>query len=140
MTYSANQRVSQPIPAEPGVLSVYCTNSDAATDMLVYVPWKNCRLAYAYTVVGGTAIDATGDMVLTLELNAAGGTDMMSITVASSSAVGTIDEATIVTPAACRGLDVDNSSRDAINIEIDGSAAAAGAVMLYMYFEHDYGV
>ena len=134
MTYTANLSNSMPIPCEPGVLSVYVPNTAAETNILVYVPWKQCRLAYAYTVCV-TAIDATGAMEIDLELNAAAGTEMMTISVAASSAVGDIDEATVSTATACVDLDRDDSARDAINIEVDGSAAAAGAVMLFMYFE-----
>ena len=137
MTYSAKLGNTMPIPVEPAVLSVYVANSAAETNMPVYIPWKNCRLVYAYTVVVGAAIDATGAMEIDLELNAAGGTEMMSIQVAASSAVGTIDEASVSNASACKNLSRDDASRDAINVEVDGSASAAGAVMLYMYFESE---
>jgi hypothetical protein len=110
-------------------------NSTASTNVPVYVPWKRCKLVYAYTVVT-EAIDATGAMEIDLELNAAGGTEFASISVAGSSAVGDIDEATI---ASYPHFDRDDASYDAVNVEIDGSAAAAGSVMLYMYFESDRG-
>lgn len=137
MAYAATRRPTMPIPCEPGVLSVHLTNTAAETNVLVYVPWKNCKLAYAYTVVL-VAIDATAAMEIDLELNAAAGTEMMSISVAKSSAVGDIDEATVSSAAACTGLDRDSSARDAINIEVDGSSGAAGSVMLFMYFEPAY--
>jgi hypothetical protein len=50
--------------------------------------------------------------------------------------VGDIDEATI---ASYPHFDRDDASYDAVNVEIDGSAAAAGSVMLFMYFESDRG-
>ncbi len=134
MTYTANKKPSMPIPVEPGVLSLAISNSSAATDIPVYIPWKNCELVYAYTVVT-TAIDATGGMEVDLELDTAGGTEMMSISIAGSASVGDIDEATISSAAACKNLDRDDADRDAVNVEIDGSADAAGAAMLYMYFE-----
>ena len=46
----------------------------------------------------------------------------------------------MTTEAASRKLDRDDSARDAINIEVDGSSTGTGAVMLYMYFESDYEV
>ena len=134
MVYTATRSEAMPLPVEPSVLSVYVPNSAAETNIVVYVPWKRCKLSYAYTTVV-TAIDATGDMEIDLELNAAGGTEMMTITVAASSAVGTLDEGTVSSQAACEDLSSDNASRDAVVVEVDGSAAAAGAVMLYLYFE-----
>jgi hypothetical protein len=73
-----------PVFGLPGVISQVLNNSASATDVLVDIPWKTCRLAAAYTVVT-TAIDAdTGGMQVTLELNAAGGGDMMAIDIAAS--------------------------------------------------------
>lgn len=133
MTYTATKKPSFPVPVEPAVLSVYVPNSSASTNIPVYIPWKNCELVYAYTVAVGV-VDGTGDMEIDLELNAAGGTEMMTITVAASAAIGDIDEATVSSADACKNLDRNNSDRDAVNIEVDGSADATGAVMLYMYF------
>ncbi len=134
MVYTPTRTEAMPLPVEPSVLSVYVPNSAAETNIVVYVPWKSCKLSYAYTTVVA-AIDATDAMEIDLELNAAGGTEMMTITVAASSAVGTLDEATVSSQAACEDLSSDNASRDAVVVEVDGSAAADGAVMLYLYFE-----
>lgn len=131
-------RNSMPIPAEPAVLCVPLNNDTADANVLVYVPWKNCRLSYCYTVVT-TAIDNNSDLVLTLELNAEAGSTMAVITIAQNSGVGTIDTPTL-TAANCRKLDRDDSTRDAINIDVNGDASPAGQVMLYMYFESDYEV
>ena len=134
MAYTRKMDRRCPLPVEPGVVSVHLVNSVAETNVPVMVPWKNVQLAYAYTVVT-EAIDATGAMEIDLELDAAGGTEMMSITVAGSSAVGDIDEATVSSASACKGLSYDETSKDYVVCEIDGSAAAAGSVMLYMFFE-----
>jgi len=130
-------RNSMPIPAEPAVLCVPLNNNNNH-NVLVYVPWKNCRLSYCYTVVT-TAIDGNSDMVLTLELNAAAGSTMAVITITKSAGVGTIDTPTL-TAANCRKLDRDDTARDAINIDVNGDASPSGQVMLYMYFESDYEV
>jgi hypothetical protein len=76
-------------------------------------------------------------MEIDLELNAASGTEMMSITVAASAAVGDIDEATVSTPSACANLSRENADRDVVNIEVDGSTTGTGGVMLHMFFESD---
>lgn len=136
MTYTRKMSLTTPLPNDPGVLSVYVPNSASATDIPVYVPWNRCQLTYAYTVVN-SAIDTAGAMEIDLELNAASGTEMMSITVAANSSVGTIDEATVSSASACKGLNYSDTSYDAVNIETDGSASASGGVMLYMYFESD---
>ena len=134
MTYSRIMQNKCPLPVDPGVLCVHVPNSASETNMPVYVPWKNCQLSYAYSVVA-EAIDTAGAMEIDLELNAAGGTEMMTISVAASSAVGDIDEATVSSASACKGLTYDDASYDAVNIEIDGSAGASGSVNLFLYFE-----
>jgi len=119
---------------EPAVISCYVPNSASETNILVPVPWTNCRLAHAETNVV-TALDTVAAMEIDLELNAAGGTEMMSITVAASSSVGDIDTATVTNEAACKNLSYDNANRDYIAVEVDGSTTGTGAVMLFMYFE-----
>lgn len=138
MAYTPRMNRKSPLPVEPAVLSVYVPNSTAETNILVPVPWHQVQLSHAETNVV-TAIDATGAMEIDLELNASGGTEMMTITVAASSAVGTIDTATVTSRSACEGLSYDDTSKDYICIEVDGSASAAGAVMLYLYFENYRG-
>ena len=134
MTYTASKYDSIPIPVQPSVLSVYVPNTIAETNIPVYIPWRNCRLAYAYSV-NVVAIDNTGASKIDIELNAAAGGDMMTIALAQNGPVGTVTEATVVTAANCENLSRENTARDAVNIEIDGSSSAAGGVMLYMYFE-----
>jgi hypothetical protein len=135
MTYTPLMNNKMPLPVEPAVLSCHLVNSASATDVPIYVPWKRCKPVYAYTVVT-EAIDTSGAMEIDLELNAAGGTEFASITVAKSSAVGDIDEATMASYPSC---DREDTSIDAVNAEIDGGAAASGSVMLYVYFESDRG-
>jgi len=136
MTYTATKPDSIPIPIQPSQLSCYVLNSASETNLAVFIPWRNCRLAHAYTVVVGV-VDGDGDMEIDLELNAASGTEMMSITVAASAAVGDIDEATVSSSSACANLNRENTARDAVNIEVDGSTTGTGGVMLHMFFESD---
>ena len=72
---------------------------------------------------------------LDIELNAAAGTEMMTLQVSAGTSVGVQDYATVTSAAACNKLDRDDSARDKVNIEVDGSASAVGAVMLTMMFE-----
>lgn len=134
MSYTATSLNSQIHPCEPSFLSCYLPNSAAETNTVVNIPWKHCRLVAAYVVVI-TIIDNTADCEIDLELDAASGTEMMSITVTKNSAVGTQFDATISSDAACRNLGRQDDGRDAVCIELDGSSTGTGAVMLYMYFE-----
>lgn len=124
-----------PIPAEPAVLAVALTApSNATADVLVYVPWKECNLVYAYTVTT-VAEGNVAAVEIDIELNAASGTEIMTITVAQNAAIGDIDEATFTTETAGRALDRGNTARDAVNIEIAGGTSNTWQGMLYMYFE-----
>lgn len=134
MAYTRKTTEKCPLPVEPNVLCVYVPNTSAESNILIDIPWKRCELVHAYTVCV-TAVDATGAMEIDLELNAAGGTEMMTAQVAASSSVGDQDDFSVTTAAACKNLSRDESARDKINIEVDGSTEAAGAVMLFMYFE-----
>jgi hypothetical protein len=142
MAYDSNtsgtveQRDMCPVYGLPGTISQLLNNSAAATDVLVDIPWRNCRLAAAYTVVT-TAIDSTGAMAITLELNAADGGDIMAISIDATAAVGTQDYATFSTGGRARanGLNRDDTASDKINIEVDGSATGTGQCMLHMFFE-----
>lgn len=139
MTYTASKLGSMPIPVEPSVLGPFrVANAATATDMTVYVPWKNCRLVYAVAYVT-TAIDTVGAMEIDLELNAASGDEMMSLSVTAGSAFASIIEGTVSTAAACKNLDRDDATRYAVNIEVDGSTTGSGAVDLLMYFESETG-
>jgi hypothetical protein len=134
MTYTAKRTETMPIPVEPAVISINLTNSASETNVPVYVPWKHCQLSYVYSVVT-TAIDATDDLVIQLQLNGTTGTAMYDMTVAGSAAVGDIDEGAVNTQSACENLSSDNTSRDAVNIQIDGSSTGTGAIQMYLYFE-----
>lgn len=134
MTFNLTKNPRCPLPVDPSVISLYVPNSAAETNILVPIPWDNCDLIHAETNVVA-AVDSSGAMEIDLELNAAGGTEMMTITVAASSAVGTIDTGTVSSASACKGLSRSDSSKDYICVEVDGSASAAGGVMLYLYFQ-----
>ncbi|MHA2084995.1 MAG: hypothetical protein ACXABD_14650 [Candidatus Thorarchaeota archaeon] len=129
MAYTPKVLPIRPGPGHPGLIWCYCNNSAAETNIALKVPWSNVELVYAYTYVTA-AIDATGACEVDLELNAAGGTELASAQIAKSAAVGTIDEFTFVSTAR-----TPLSNKNSINVEIDGSAAAAGGFMLYLYFE-----
>lgn len=132
--YTATKNDSMPIPVQPAVISVYVPNSASEINIPFYVPWRDCRLAYVTSTVV-TVIDNTGAMEVDIELNAASGTEMMTLTIAQNAAVGTQTEATVSTQAACENLSRSDTSRDVINIEVDGSSSASGAAMLFFYFE-----
>ena len=140
MTYTPNVEDTMPVPVEPAVLGVHLIGPQTATtDVLVYIPWKHCRLAYAYTVT--TVAEGNVNAVnIDLELNSnAAGQNAMEIDVAQNAAVGDIDEATIITAADCKNLNRDDTSRDAINIELTSAGNTSWQGMLYMYFERDIG-
>jgi hypothetical protein len=128
-----------PVMGLPGVLPVVLNNSAATTDVLLDIPWKNCRLAHAMAVVT-TAIDAAGSMVVDIELNAAGGGDIMSLEATASAAIGTQYNATFDDATKGDALDRDNADRDKLNIEVNGSTTGTGQLMLYMFFEPSDGV
>ena len=135
MTYSPEKRDSMPIPVEPAHLDAYLKVTSAETNRIVYIPWKGpVKLVYAY-VVTETAEGNTAAVEIDLELNAAGGTEIMTITVAQNAAVGDVDEATYTSESAAKGLSRDNTSKDAINIEVGANAGAAWTGTLRMYFE-----
>jgi hypothetical protein len=109
--------------------------NNATGDIPVYVPWDSCKLVYAYTVTT-VAEGNQGAVEIDLELDAASGSEIMSITVAQNAAIGDLDEATTyTTEAASENLGRKDTSRDAVNIEITGAASTAWQGMLYMYFE-----
>lgn len=134
MTYSPEKRDSMPIPVEPAVLPVHLVSISGTYDVPVYIPWKGpLKLVYAY-IVTTTAEGDNGNVEVDLELDAAGGTEIMTITVARDASAGDLDEASYSSEATASGLSRDNSSKDQINIEVTGSAAVWTG-MLYMYFE-----
>ena len=135
MTYTAVKTNTMPIPAEPAVIGVHLVApSNATADVPVYVPWKECNLVYAYTVTT-VAEGNVGAVEIDLELNAASGTEIMTITVAQNAAIGDLDEATFTTLSASKALDREDTARDAVNNEIAGGTSNTWQGMLYMYFE-----
>lgn len=119
-----------------GILGpIILTNASATFETLIDIPWKTCRLVSARFDCT-TAVDTgSAGMNIDLELNAAGGTTMMNIAVAASAAVASQTYGTVSSAAACNNLDRDEATRDKINVEVDGTASAAGAGMLWMIFE-----
>jgi hypothetical protein len=139
MVYTAYTQNTLPVPAEPGVLSIHVVSpSSTNDDRAVSIPWKNCTLTYAYTVTT-IAEDGTNAVYLDLELNAASGSAMGTITVAQSAPVGDIDEIGTLTRANCIALDRDDAARDAINIEATSAGANTWEGTLFLYFERDVG-
>jgi hypothetical protein len=127
------------VPCEPSILPIHLRAVGGSTlDLAVYVPWENCCLAYAY-VVTTVAEGNKGTVEIDLELDAASGTEIMSIQVAKNAAVGDIAEASFTLGAtgekAGRNLNAEIAARDAVNIECASTAATTWRGMLYMYFE-----
>ena len=106
----------------------------AEVNTLVPIPWENVRLVKAVACIT-EAVDNVAAWEIDLELNAAGGTEMMSISITKNSAVGTLFESTTTTESACQGLSAAIAARDAICIESDGSATPTGAANIFFYFE-----
>ena len=133
MVYTPTYYGTYPIPLEPAVLSCFIQNTSAESNLAVYVPWEYCQMDYCYEVqlVANQAGSSSG--TLDLELDAAAGTELYTMTIASSAAVGTIVEGTLTTVAPTKNLGRHDTARDAVNIEVI-SSNAAGAMMLYMYF------
>lgn len=130
-TRRGSKEAATPVPADPGVISLKLVNSASETNLPIYVPWDGCRLAYCYAVVT-TIIDTVGSMEIDLELDTAGGTELMTISVAGAT-VGTEIEGTFTDEASGRHL----SSSNKIIAEIDGSTTGTGECDLYLYFEPD---
>lgn len=126
-----------PLDCDIKVMQAHVVNSAAETNLIVPIPWENVRLVKWVGVVA-EAIDATGGSEIDLELNAAAGTEMMTMTVAKSAAVGTVYEGTVSNQPALERLSASDSTRDAMNIEVDGSAAAAGSLNMIFYFEPEH--
>jgi len=140
MTYTRIVEPTTRIPLEPSVISVDLTaaTDGSASDVAVYVPWKNCKLAYAY-VVTTVAEGNKGAVGIDLELNAASGTAIGTITVAQNASVGDIDELSSFTyEYAGENLHSNVSDRDAINIEVDGENTTTWVGTLFLYFVPNY--
>lgn len=131
MTYTPRVEKTQSIPIEPAVLSLYIPNITDSGDLEFEIPFDGCRLAHAATYVI-QALDGNSDVVLTLELNGAGGTEMGVITVDTAAGIGDKDEMVISSEDACNAL----GRSDTINVQVEGDGAALGAVQLLLYFEY----
>jgi len=143
MTYTSLVYDTLPVPAEPAVLSCYVIGPDTATvDQAIYVPWRNCRLEFAYAVTT-KAEGNVNAVALVFELDAASGTEIGGITVAQNSSVGDIDEISFTAGTtaydARNHLDRGDTSRDAINIQTTSAGTTGWEGMVYMYFVRDDG-
>jgi hypothetical protein len=133
--FSRQYMKSTPLDCDVKVLSAHVRNIvSAEVNIPVPVPWENVRLVKAVAVIT-EVVDNVGAWEIDLELNAAGGTEMMSISITKNSAVGAIFEATTTTESACQGLTAAIATVDAVVIESDGSATPTGAANIFMYFE-----
>jgi hypothetical protein len=140
MAYTRIVEPTTKIPLEPAVLTVDLTagTDGGALDNLVYVPWKNCKLAYAYVITTVAEADK-GTVAVKLELNAASGTVIGTITVLKNAGVGDVAELSAFTyEYAGENLHSDVTLRDAINIETDGANTTTWAGTLFMYFVPNY--
>jgi len=131
MAYTRRNKPGCPLPVEPAVICTQILNVATATDYPIYVPWNDCELVYAYALTT-VASDNNSDVALKFELNAASGTSLGTMTITKNSSVGTVTDWTAGTRVR---LSADNTSLDAVNIEIDGDASPSGEFMIYMYFE-----
>jgi len=138
MAYTKVRRKTMPIPVEPAVLAVHLISPAGTTvDIPVYIPWESCKLTYAYTVT--TVAEGNDAAVgIDLELDAASGTAIGTVTVAQNASVGDLDEIVFAaTPSAAgENLSALISGRDQINLEVTGdNTTATWQGMLYLYFE-----
>lgn len=138
MVYSRQKDAACPLAMDPGVLLKCVHFATAETNPPVKIPWDGVKLIYAYAVYTadiGAALEVGGDTTLDidLELDSAGGTEIMSMSFTSAAAVGTVAEATFTDESAGSCLGDANT----INIEIEsntGVTPGSGA-NVYLYFE-----
>jgi len=119
-----------PLAANVDVVAAYVRNSASETNIRVPIP-DHCNLNSVLAVVTET-IDGTASAV-DIEKTSAGGTVLCSLSLTASGAVGTEISGTMAVGVADRNLD-----NDYLNIEVDGSASAAGAAMIYFILEPKY--
>jgi len=135
--FSRHHDKTDPLDCDIKVAWAYIRNVvSAEVNAPVPIPWEDVRLVKAIAVVS-EVVDNVGNWEIDLELNAAGGTEMMSISITKNSAVGAIFESTVTTQSACERLSSRHPTRDAIVIESDGSATPTGAVNMWFIFEPD---
>ena len=131
--FTPDRKNSLFVPVEPTVLSqvVTCAAATAGLDFLVPVPWENCKVTHVESKVLST-LDTAADHTITLELDAAGGSTIATLTLTAGDAIGSRDTATVDATYG-DNLSRSNGTRDAININAVGGAASM--VQVDMYFE-----
>ena len=132
MAYTPKRGNSMPVPVEPAVIPVYVKAAD--TEILISIPWTNCQLVHMEGCF--KTAEATDVGTIDAELNAAGGTVMMSLAVSATQTAGSVAEATVSDAAAMKRLDRSSDDRGAINLAMAGSAADYDCI-IYMYFERN---
>jgi len=134
-TFSRHHKKTSPLDCDVKVIHAHLRRVVSTEDnTMVPIPWEGVRLVRSVAIVT-EAVNAVA-WEIDLELNAAGGTEMMTMSVAKSSAVGAIFEASVTTQSACERLSAKEGTRDAINIESNAAAGTpTGAVNIYMMFE-----
>jgi len=139
MAYTREKVQACPAPCDPGVLSILLNNTvSSATDSIIKIPWNNCKLVYAYSMVT-TLPNSKATLNIDLELTAASGAVLGTMVNSKSAAVGTVTEWTKGTVGASSITESSFIFDDGglINIEVTGasSASVTGQAMLYMFFE-----
>ena len=127
--------------ANIAVIGILVARSTGALDYPVPVPTaRPCRLIRVEAIT--TTVVATADFTIDVELNAAGGSAIGTVTIATSgSAIVTIDTLAWadMTQANAKNLSSANAARDYINLECNLHASGAAGAMVYLFFERDVG-
>jgi hypothetical protein len=135
--FSRQYKKLSPVDGDIKVIHTFVRNVTCAiTDTLVPIPWEDVRLVKIIASITEVVDAVTWE--LDFELDKAGGTEMMTMDITKSSAVGAVFEGTVATQAACENLSAKNLTRDAINIENTGTGKA-GAANIYFIFEPEQG-
>ena len=137
MAYSRLASSAWPTPGgDPGVLSIHLVNSIVEADYLLKVPWNNCRIAYAYTIVTNVAVDATTNWSIGIYKTATTGTLLVDCTIPKSSAIGTVTDGTMnnTVAAGTARKNLLNTNLLCITSIGDGTTPT-GECELYIYFE-----
>ena len=135
--FSRQYKKTSPVDGDIKVIHQVIRNiTCAVTDTLIPIPWEDVRLVKIIASIS-EAVDAV-TWELDFELNAAGGTEMMTMDITKSSAVGAVFEGTLASLAACSNLSAKDVARDAINIENTGTGKT-GAANVYFIFEPEQG-
>lgn len=135
MAYTAGINPSTGLPLEPAVIRAFVNAS--TTELLVPIPWQHVRLAHAEACFD-VAEDNSGTGTIDIELDAAGGTTLMSIAVAQQQASGSTVDATVSDQSACEDIGAHATSCDYLNLEVAGDAASY-TCNVYLMFEPEVG-